>query len=104
MQEDLQRMELEASGPELHSESAQASQLRREPSLSTYTTSRRDDPPNQLDENITAYKHPSTRSEPKADAMSSRDAPNFSPFPKIQKSDNVPPADDEKEEILWNAR
>lgn len=97
-------MELEASGPELHSESAQASQLRREPSLSTYTTSRRDDPPNQLDENITAYKHPSTRSEPKADAMSSRDAPNFSPFPKIQKSDNVPPADDEKEEILWNAR
>lgn len=99
MQEDLQRMELEASGPELHSESAQASQLRREPSLSGYTTGREDDPPN-----ITAYDQPSTRSEARADAMSSRDAPNFSPFPKIQKSDNVPPADDEKEEILWNAR
>ncbi|KAK0384248.1 hypothetical protein NLU13_8336 [Sarocladium strictum] len=104
MQEDLQRLELEASGPELHSESAQASQLRREPSLSTYTSSRYDDPPNQIDENITAYEQPRTRSESKAEAMSSRDAPNFSPFPKVQKSDNVPPADDEKEEILWNAR
>ncbi|KAH8179554.1 sel1 repeat domain-containing protein [Sarocladium implicatum] len=110
MQEDLQRMELEASGPELHSESAQLSQLRREPSLSTYTTSHYDDPSRdasrrQADDNITAYKHQDANAgpRPKSDNMS-RDAPNFSPFPKIQKSDNVPPADDEKEEILWNAR
>ena len=31
------------------------------------------------------------------------DAPSFSPFPKV-KGDNVPPSDEEKEEILYNAR
>ena len=30
-------------------------------------------------------------------------APSFSPFPKV-KGDNIPPSDEEKEEILWNAR
>ncbi|PHH64570.1 hypothetical protein CDD82_1755 [Ophiocordyceps australis] len=30
-------------------------------------------------------------------------SPSFSPFPKIT-GDNVPPSDDAKEEILWNAR
>lgn len=31
------------------------------------------------------------------------DTPSFSPFPKV-KGDNIPPSDEEKEEILWNAR
>lgn len=30
-------------------------------------------------------------------------APSFSPFPKV-KGETVPPSDDEKEDILWNAR
>ena len=31
------------------------------------------------------------------------DAPSFSPFPKV-KGENIPPSDDEKEQILWQAR
>ena len=31
------------------------------------------------------------------------DAPSFSPFPKV-KGENIPPSDEEKEEILWSAR
>ncbi|KAK5653513.1 hypothetical protein OQA88_8772 [Cercophora sp. LCS_1] len=31
------------------------------------------------------------------------DSPSFSPFPKV-KGENIPPSDDEKEEILWQAR
>lgn len=33
----------------------------------------------------------------------SMDAPSFSPFPKV-KGDNIPPSDEEKEQILWQAR
>ncbi|PHH86788.1 hypothetical protein CDD83_9753 [Cordyceps sp. RAO-2017] len=39
---------------------------------------------------------------PRLDMMD-RGAPSFSTFPKIT-GDNVPPADEAKEEILWNAR
>jgi TPR repeat protein len=31
------------------------------------------------------------------------DAPSFSPFPKV-KGENIPPGDEEKEQILWQAR
>jgi len=31
------------------------------------------------------------------------DAPSFSPFPKV-KGENIPPSDEEKEQILWQAR
>lgn len=31
------------------------------------------------------------------------DAPSFSPFPKV-KGENIPPSDEEKEQILWEAR
>jgi len=31
------------------------------------------------------------------------DGPSFSPFPKV-KGENIPPSDEEKEEILWQAR
>ncbi|KAK4452029.1 hypothetical protein QBC34DRAFT_38360 [Podospora aff. communis PSN243] len=31
------------------------------------------------------------------------DVPSFSPFPKV-KGENIPPSDEEKEEILWQAR
>ncbi|CEJ82889.1 hypothetical protein VHEMI02930 [[Torrubiella] hemipterigena] len=40
-----------------------------------------------------------------SDAISnlSVDTPSFSPFPKVS-GDNIPPGDEAKEEILWNAR
>jgi len=34
---------------------------------------------------------------------STMDAPSFSPFPKVQ-GENIPPTDEEKEQILWQAR
>ncbi|RDA86229.1 hypothetical protein CP532_5085 [Ophiocordyceps camponoti-leonardi (nom. inval.)] len=42
------------------------------------------------------------QNSPQLDNMDA-DAPSFSPFPKVT-GDNIPPADDAKEGILWNAR
>ncbi|KAK3903158.1 hypothetical protein C8A05DRAFT_43571 [Staphylotrichum tortipilum] len=70
MQEDIQRMELEA----------------------------RDAAPN-------SDGKPTAQSEEAKSASDSAamDAPSFSPFPKV-KGENIPPSDDEKEQILWQAR
>jgi len=38
-----------------------------------------------------------------AGSFSDMDAPSFSPFPKV-KGENIPPSDDEKEDILYHAR
>ncbi|KAK4066106.1 uncharacterized protein Triagg1_8174 [Trichoderma aggressivum f. europaeum] len=95
MQEDLQRMELEAR--EVHDYNRS-----REPSLSTYT-GQKPDPrgyghsPSQSQSQ--SYSQTRTTRLPDMD----EDAPSFSPFPKVV-GDNVPPADDEKENILWKAR
>lgn len=97
-------MELEASGPD-HFRQGRGDNLRREPSLSTYTTSRYEQPPaarpvsRSNETNISAYSYQDTRP---ANTMAS-DAPHFSPFPKVE-GDNVPPSDEKKEEILWTAR
>ncbi|EHK19057.1 chitin synthase activator [Trichoderma virens Gv29-8] len=92
MQEDLQRMELEAR--EVHDYNRS-----REPSLSTYT-GQKPDPRGygQSPSQIQSQSQTRTRL-PDMD----EDAPSFSPFPKVV-GDNVPPADDEKENILWKAR
>ncbi|KAG6016959.1 hypothetical protein E4U43_002654 [Claviceps pusilla] len=52
---------------------------------------------------ITAFNDDSDRRALSSDADTFRNAPSFSPFPKVS-GDNIPPADDAKEEILWNAR
>ncbi|KAF7562132.1 hypothetical protein G7046_g2014 [Stylonectria norvegica] len=109
MQEDLQRMELEAISVEPRSEAEPATRHTREPSLSTYThpsISRAAEPPatqatKVSDDDIRAYQSSDDRAE-RLNTMS-WDAPSFSPFPKV-KGDNIPPTDEEKEEILWNAR
>ncbi|KAI9150140.1 Chitin synthase regulatory factor 4 [Paramyrothecium foliicola] len=111
MQEDLQRMELEAR------EVGAASHLDREPSLSHYmgrkpTDSPQPYPPHsqrppsqpavmQTPDDMRAYQHDDNKA-PRFDDMK-WDAPSFSPFPKVT-GDGIPPADDEKEEILWKAR
>lgn len=108
MQDDLQRLELEAGDNERREAS---SQYNRQPSVSTITqqssylnidSSRgSNNPTTEIDSDITAYKDTEGRAQ-RLDTMG-RDAPSFSPFPKVT-GDNVPPADDAKEEILWNAR
>lgn len=109
MQDDLQRMELEANSVERRSDNDQqqpTSRHAREPSLSTYTDPKASEAARSQfatvsDEDIRAYQNNDSRAE-RLDTMS-WDAPSFSPFPKV-KGDNIPPTDEEKEEILWNAR
>ncbi|KPM37454.1 hypothetical protein AK830_g9107 [Neonectria ditissima] len=105
MQEDLQRMELEATSVEPRSDAEPGPRHGREPSLSTYINPRGADPPRSTgatDDDIRAYQ---TSNDGRADRLDTMnwDAPSFSPFPKV-KGDNIPPTDEEKEEILWNAR
>ncbi|KAF4980383.1 hypothetical protein FZEAL_3613 [Fusarium zealandicum] len=109
MQEDLQRMELEATSVEPRSEAEPRSRHTREPSLSTYINPRGVDPPRPQataaqvsDDNIQAYQSADYNRTERLGTMNF-DAPSFSPFPKV-KGDNIPPTDEEKEEILYNAR
>ncbi|SPQ25809.1 ed7d2315-b570-47b8-a931-2dac1fd51f46 [Thermothielavioides terrestris] len=80
MQEDIQRMELEAREVEA-------------PRDGNATA------PNNQDAPSKSFK-PFHTNAPDSAAM---DAPSFSPFPKV-KGENIPPSDEEKEQILWQAR
>lgn len=99
MQDDLQRLELEAGNDERRDVRAEEQIL---PQTSDGPTSSsagyQIQPATATDNNIHAYKHTESRVD-----IQGRDAPSFSPFPKVS-GDNIPPADDAKEEILWNAR
>lgn len=116
MQDDLQRMELEASTvPSNHGTFSanntppnEAAHREREPSLSTYMSSSstydastydnsKDSPPSS----VSAYQNEDRLSDRLKNM--SVDAPSFSPFPKVT-GDNIPPGDDAKEQILWKAR
>lgn len=111
MQDDLQRLELEARDSERRESRDGPAQHVRQPSLSTITQQNsytnvdasrgQNTLTAEIDGDITAYKDTESRAQ-RLDTMG-RDAPSFSPFPKVT-GDNVPPADDAKEEILWNAR
>lgn len=108
MQEDLQRMELEATSVEPRVEVQPGPRHTREPSLSTYINPRGADPPRPQataqvsEDDIRAYQ---SNDEGRTERLSTMnfDSPSFSPFPKV-KGDNVPPTDEDKEEILWSAR
>lgn len=108
MQKDLHRLEQEASQDNSRSEDQSGSTLAREPSLSTWQQHRHpqqqpqpQQSDNQPQDDIRAYQS-AAYSRERPDAMAST-LPSFSPFPKV-KGDNIPPSDDEKEEILWTAR
>ncbi|KAF4121618.1 TPR repeat [Geosmithia morbida] len=94
MQEDLQRMESEASSSR-RPDGGASSKHGRDPSLSTWMGSASQPVMEQSRE-----PDPSSRLSLSATLET---APTFSPFPKV-KGDNIPPADEEKESILWNAR
>ncbi|RFU78986.1 chitin synthase activator [Trichoderma arundinaceum] len=106
MQEDLQRMELEAREIEPRSHDSGIYNRSREPSLSTYTGQTPDKSyttaPTAAEPDSRAYGQIHGGRTRLPDTMDD-DAPSFSPFPKVV-GDNVPPADEEKEKILWKAR
>ncbi|OLN87630.1 Chitin synthase regulatory factor 4 [Colletotrichum chlorophyti] len=115
MQNDLQRMELEAREVDPNRDSSSITHRHgREPSLSSVlkptipgvpalppkgapnppTGEPSSDSYKPFHENSASGNHHKMRPST---------APSFSPFPKV-KGDNIPPTDEEKEEILWNAR
>ncbi|KAB5533563.1 hypothetical protein GE09DRAFT_363912 [Coniochaeta sp. 2T2.1] len=88
MQEDLQRMELEGN-PRRGTNDPYAHN--REGSFQSYQQDKQQPPPLPPGKPLTAG------------SFSDMDAPSFSPFPKV-KGENIPPSDDEKEDILYHAR
>ncbi|CAK7208458.1 hypothetical protein SBRCBS47491_000099 [Sporothrix bragantina] len=134
MQDGLQRMELEARHPPtianpttntaeldnaVATRSVPAQQHGREPSLSTYLgsgqgTSGAAAPAGPAAKPAGPGATPAGNQQTPGDnfkafaqekhiEMSTFDVPSFSPFPRISQG-NVPPSDDEKERILYNAR
>lgn len=91
MQEDLQRLESNAR----RTDAAQQPGRQR---VTSMTASIETVPPD------TAEFKPFHDDAPiKRMSFPHHDAPSFSPFPKV-KGDNIPPSDEAKEEILYNAR
>ncbi|KAM0324563.1 hypothetical protein ACHAQA_007948 [Verticillium albo-atrum] len=105
MQDDLQRMELEAreaprpandgsSPTSLYSNHhPQRQSSLRGPPVNSYG--------NATDNDYTAL--PGKTASKTATMSQAGDSPSFSPFPKI-KGENIPPSDEDKEGILWKAR
>ncbi|KAM0593770.1 hypothetical protein ACHAQF_001745 [Verticillium nonalfalfae] len=104
MQDDLQRMELEAreaprpanddnSPSSLYSNHPQRQSSLRGPPANAYGKT--------TDDDYTAL--PSSTPGKTATMSHTGDAPSFSPFPKV-KGENIPPSDEDKEGILWKAR
>ncbi|KAF3352437.1 hypothetical protein VdG1_09124 [Verticillium dahliae VDG1] len=104
MQDDLQRMELEAreaprpanddnSPSSLYSNHPQRQSSLRGPPANAYGKT--------ADDDYTAL--PSNTPGKTATMSHTGDAPSFSPFPKV-KGENIPPSDEDKEGILWKAR
>lgn len=113
MQEDLQRMELEATDKELPRKdtSATASQTNQQTTQASpprptaggfapYLKEQQDDRGNKPATESTNFK-PFTSGPISSTAMEA--PPSFSPFPKVT-GENIPPSDEEKEEILYQAR
>ncbi|KAJ4415604.1 hypothetical protein N0V82_007238 [Gnomoniopsis sp. IMI 355080] len=100
MQQDLQRMELEAgqipprqnygSAPNYLGDAGHARGESLSNALSDYTT-----PDKEF--------RPWENGQKDYNSMADYEAPGDSPFPRI-KGENIPPSDKEKEEILYNAR
>ncbi|KAJ0297837.1 hypothetical protein COL5a_011115 [Colletotrichum fioriniae] len=118
MQNDLQRMELEAREVSPNRAAVSSNNITnrhgREPSLSSVlkpTGSGAPSLPPKGGSDTQAGAPPTDSYRPFHENSASDNphkmrpsaAPSFSPFPKLT-GDNVPPTDEEKETILWNAR
>lgn len=111
MQEGLQRLELGSGETDKVEEQMSAPRQTSEPTFSQTSDQRlhngtsfqatQNSAPQNTDDTVMAYQDPESRTQ-RVDALW-RDAPTFSPFPKVT-GDNIPPADDAKEDILWSAR
>ncbi|KAK8006891.1 hypothetical protein PG989_000881 [Apiospora arundinis] len=96
MQQDLQRMELEARSPDSRNGSTRSSPNRgaqsrhgREPSLSNVLH--------------TGYGQQYQQEQSRHQTKDMRDLPSFSPFPKVE-GEHISPGDDEKEAVLAESR
>ncbi|OHE98514.1 hypothetical protein CORC01_06135 [Colletotrichum orchidophilum] len=115
MQNDLQRMELEAREVDPNRATSNITNRHgREPSLSSVLKPTipgapslppkgESDAPAGAPQTDTYRPFHENSASGNHHKMRPSAAPSFSPFPKV-KGDNVPPTDEEKEEILWNAR
>ncbi|PHH58664.1 hypothetical protein CDD81_4889 [Ophiocordyceps australis] len=92
MQDDLQRLELDDSND--------AHRIRGQ-SMAHHVSSHQATTAGETD--IRAYRDIDNSSRSRVLDGMDWNAPSLSPFPKVT-GDNVPPGDDAKEEILWNAR
>jgi TPR repeat protein len=92
MQEDLQRMELEARETDPRRATGEPSAHSRDISFQSYVKAKQP-----------AAPPPAAAKPLTAGSFSDMDAPSFSPFPKVA-GENIPPSDEEKEEILYRAR
>ncbi|OAA73739.1 Tetratricopeptide-like helical [Cordyceps fumosorosea ARSEF 2679] len=110
MQDDIQRMELEAGDVPPRRDSDGASHQTSEPSTysqplyaaSAATSDQSKRTSDSAKQYASAYQKDDSLSD-RLDSISLEGAPSFSPFPKVV-GDNIPPGDDAKEEILWNSR
>ncbi|KAJ9134777.1 Chitin synthase regulatory factor 4 [Pleurostoma richardsiae] len=112
MQNDLQRMELEAreidprrdSSNTISPTRAYFGRQEREPSLSTVLSNSAGVPGGQQhgQDDYKPFKDNAGNTYQNM-ASATADMPSFSPFPHV-KGDNIPPSDEDKEEILYNAR
>ncbi|KAM3514147.1 hypothetical protein MY11210_002248 [Beauveria gryllotalpidicola] len=110
MQDDIQRMELEAGeiparresdgAPLQASEPSTSSQLSYAAPATTHDKSKR--ARDSAQQYASAYHNDDSLSS-RLESISLEGAPSFSPFPKVAGG-NIPPADDVKEEILWSSR
>ncbi|KAI0475170.1 hypothetical protein GGR56DRAFT_501002 [Xylariaceae sp. FL0804] len=114
MQQDLQRMELEAT--ETDPRNPSAAQHARDPSMSNVMSNRpggygrqyqpgsRQDSLYSVASNFSPFTETQdTDAQFQKSLQDMRDEPSFSPFPKV-KGEHVPPSDEEKETVLANSR
>ncbi|TQV98350.1 hypothetical protein V2A60_007902 [Cordyceps javanica] len=111
MQDDIQRMELEAGDVPARRKSDDASHYTDEPSTYAQPTyaapvTTQDQQNKRASDSAQQYASAYHKDDSLSDCLDSISldgAPSFSPFPKVV-GDNIPPGDDAKEEILWNSR
>lgn len=109
MQDDLQRLELEAGEvpPRRASDAAQhhSSEFSTyaQPTATLATTNEQQSRADGSAQPYASAYHTEDSVSERLESISLEGAPSFSPFPKVV-GDNIPPGDDAKEEILWSSR
>ncbi|KAJ6788923.1 hypothetical protein PWT90_00134 [Aphanocladium album] len=109
MQDDLQRLELEAGDVPARRESepsqppASEPSAFSQPSYAAHATGHESKRSSDTAQQYASAYHKEDSLSDRLDSISLEGAPSFSPFPKVV-GDNIPPGDDAKEDILWSSR